>query len=149
YFNSGLLYNSFGPGIVIPPPYGTEMKWMGSAVNMNAFSQFYLSMKFPALGSNLIRDTLRYCIRLRWTDANCVTCDTLVCFQRVRFRLFSNFSGASQVGKSNDNGIASAGGAAIVGSLVGNDSGAMQIVLPNVPKELGAVKYVGMTVRAQ
>jgi hypothetical protein len=147
YFNSGLLYNPMGPGIVIPPPYGAELRWTGSPVNMSPYSQFYFSMKFPPLGSNLSRDTLRYCIRFRWTDANCVTCDTLVCFQRVRIRLFG-FGATAQTGKNNSGGIAGAGTTPIAGSLFSNDSGSIQLVLPNVPKDMGTVTYVGMAVRA-
>ena len=69
------------PGTI---PYMHEVVWTG--VNVNATpTPFSLQLKFPPISSGF-RDRIRYCIRFRFTDSNCVTCDTVVCFSQRRFR---------------------------------------------------------------
>ncbi len=81
-----------GPSFSIPPiPTGGshEIFWginpSGVAISN---TQLTVNMKFPAPPSAWpppgCRDTLRFCLRYRFTDKNCRTCDTLVCYEVVR-----------------------------------------------------------------
>jgi hypothetical protein len=149
YVNAGLISNPFGPGIVIPPPYGAEIRWSSSGTLMSALTPFYLSLKFPPIAANLKSDTLRYCIRFRYTDVNCVTCDTLLCFERIRYRFFGINGFGRTEKKDGDNHVASAGGSGISGSLTGPDAGTMKIDFPIPPKELGGVTYTGLRINAE
>lgn len=146
YFNFGLLYNAFGVGTAAPPPYGSEEIWTsGTGINMMAPGQFLLSMKFPPLATNAKRDTLSYCIKFRYTDVNCVTCDTTICFRNVRRRFTGN--GVWQKTEKSDAGLQGApGSAAVTGELTGANTGTMKIVFPQPPVDLGPVNYVGVRI---
>lgn len=149
YMNFGLLYNAFGVGTVTPNAYGSEVLWQsGTGVSMSTLTQFYLSLKFPQMAANASRDTLRYCVKFSYTNVNCVTCDTTICFTTIRRR----FSGNGALGRTmkDDNGgnFLGASNTAVSGSLTGANTGTMKIVFPTAPAELGKVNYVGVRIAA-
>jgi len=82
-----------GPTFASPPIPGGgshEIQWginPGGVPISN--TQITLNMQFPPPQSTWpppsnCRDTLRFCLRYRFTDKNCRTCDTLVCYELVR-----------------------------------------------------------------
>ena len=89
YFVPGVGNNvitGFGSGTMAVAPYSHEVNWgPAGPINLNAPTPFGLKMQFPAVSG--LRDTLRYWIRFRYTDVNCVTCDTVVAFTRIRYKL--------------------------------------------------------------
>ncbi len=147
YFNFGLLYNAFGVGTVTPPPYGSEVVWtMPGGVNMNGATQFFLSTKFPPLATNLKRDTVRFCVKFRYTDINCVTCDTTLCFTTVRYRFGGNNGNGKKTERKDEGGLLGAAGATVSGSITGANTSSMKVVFPQPPAELGTVNYVGLRI---
>jgi hypothetical protein len=151
YMRSGTISNPFSS--VLPDPYPHTVTWPSfpSGVNMSAPTGFYLKLRFPPVASLLEADTLSYCIRYRFTDINCMTCDTVICYTSVRHRFLDlGFYPPVDVGnreKGSDRHIASAADPAISGALYSRDSGSLRIVFP--PSPAGNVTYVGLGVTPQ
>ena len=72
------------PGTI---PFRHEVIWSGVDVNAGP-TLFNLRIQFPSVATPPGRDRIRYCIRFRFTDENCVTCDTVICFSQRRWRWF-------------------------------------------------------------
>ncbi len=68
-------------------PFMNEVIWTGVDVNAGP-TPFGIRINFPPVNTQNGRDVIRYCIRFRFTDANCVTCDTVICFRQRRRRWF-------------------------------------------------------------
>lgn len=82
------FFNTVPP--MTPSPFGTaEAIWesnvsTGSAPVV-AFPNLNLTMLFPPPpGGFFCKDVIRFCIRYTYTDIDCNTCDTLVCYQLTR-----------------------------------------------------------------
>ena len=148
YFNSGLILNPLGAGTVTPPPFGQELIWNAPAggINMNAPSLTLEWLRFPPMAPNARVDTLSFCIRWRFTDTECRTCDTLVCYSVVRNQfLLRDLQNTSEKGTSTlggNNGF-------VNGELTGQNSATLSIELPTLPSnDFGDVTYTGITLQA-
>lgn len=99
------------PVIVQGPPFGTppppnfrEVAWgtVPTGVNLSG-APLALKVAFPAPPTPLwnCSDSLRFCVRYTFTDTNCVTCDTIICYQQRRTGKFiiSNGGGVDHVTK--------------------------------------------------
>lgn len=154
YFQNGSIANPFGTSPGVPPPYGHEVIWptIPTGVSMGTMVPFTLNMKVPPIAGLNKRDTLRYCVRLRFTDKNCVTCDTLICYKVVRNKFIIHHGGGvlsrgmQLDGKGGDRNLQSAEETIISGSLTGTESGALDITFPAFPAELSGASYVGLTI---
>ena len=92
-------------------------------------------------------DRIEYCVRFRFTDKNCVTCDTVICFSQRRFKwIFPG--GVLTPGGTEEKGHESQGSAppSLSGSLTGPEAGRLNVTFPTPPAELGKVRYVGIEV---
>jgi hypothetical protein len=156
YFVPGVGNNvitGFGSGTFAVAPYSHEVNWgPAGPINLNAPTPFSLKMQFPPVVG--LRDTLRYWIRFRYTDANCVTCDTVVAFTRVRYKFIILDGGVLdhlhlKSRKGDDRSLQSSDGMGIGGALHGADSGSLAIVLPTVPPELGSVVFTGIAIQPE
>lgn len=85
-FNGLPMINYPAPFTNPPPaPYGS-VDW-GTVPNGVAISGANMQLQLqlpPPPSSQLCRDSLRFCVRYAFTDTNCVTCDTIVCYELVR-----------------------------------------------------------------
>ena len=147
YAVNGLLLNPFGVGTVTPPGFGQEIIWTNPAgVNMNAPAFSLNWFRFPPMAPNARTDTLRFCIRWRFTDAECRTCDTIVCYTTIR----RNFFGGNGTGSQIEKGSATQGGdGSISGTLTGQNSGSITMILPELPEEeFGKVTFTGLSIQA-
>lgn len=152
YFTGGTL-GGFGAGSVPPPPvaypFSHDIGWGPSAPVNLIGAPFNLNIKFPPMAPKTWHDVVRYCIRFRFTDKNCVTCDTVICFTRHRFKIiiWNPIDWRKEMKeKGDERGIQSLGGQTIGGALTGTDSSTIQVDFPVPPQELGQVKYIGMTI---
>lgn len=152
YMTGGAISGGWGAGVVPPAPgypYPHDIVWpMGPGLPGNNFK---LGMQFPPMPWNSWHDVLRYCIRLRFTDRNCVTCDTVICITRHRYRIiWWDLSQLQQRGRTDEKGgsrsLQSAGDLPLSGSLTGADSAYIEVNFPTVPPEIGQVKYIGLNV---
>jgi len=146
YFLNGTIANPFGATAGVVAPYGHELRWptIPFGVSMAAPTNFNLNLRFPPMAPGLWKDVVRYCIRFRFTDKNCVTCDTVICFARTRYRIIifdPTWLGSSEKGHR----LASAG-SVLDGRLIGTDSGTFSISFPQFPSELGTGRFVGLDV---
>lgn len=155
YFQYGAIANPFGTAPGTPAPYGHEVLWpaIPAGVSMNVATPFTLKMTLPPLAWPKKRDTVRYCVRFRFTDKNCVTCDTLICYTSVRNLLIildpTHLKGEQQK-RENGRSFQSAGeGATISGALYGADSGSIDLVLPAFPEGLQGGEYVGLAIETE
>lgn len=146
YFNSGIILNPLGAGTVTPPPYGEELIWTApgaGGISMNSPALTLEWLRFPPMAPNARRDTLQFCIRWRFTDTECRTCDTLVCYRVVRDRVLTG------LGSNERKGSSVLGTERIGGELDGQNTGRMSIVLPELPEETyGTVTFTGITLQA-
>ncbi len=147
YFNSGSIANPFGATAGVVAPYGHELRWptIPTGVNMAAPTGFNLNLQFPPMAPGRFKDVIRYCIRFRYTDKNCVTCDTVLCFSRTRYRIIIIDHlpfGTIEKGRN----LASSGQTVVDGRLIDSDSGAFSITFPQFPSELGSGRFVGLDV---
>ncbi|MBS1911871.1 MAG: T9SS type A sorting domain-containing protein [Bacteroidetes bacterium] len=83
---------SFTPVPVIPGPFGlntSTISWGTNIAGSNATgAPLSLTLKFPPPPSGwFCRDTLRWCIKYTYQDTACHTCDTTICYSRVRYGL--------------------------------------------------------------
>lgn len=113
-------------------------------MNAPAFSLNWF--RFPPMAPNARTDTLRFCIRWRFTDAECRTCDTIVCYTTIR----RNFFGGNGTGSQIEKGSATQGGdGSISGTLTGQNSGSITMILPELPEEeFGKVTFTGLSIQA-
>lgn len=155
YFQYGSSSNPFGTASGTPAPYGHEVIWpaIPAGVPMNTATPFTLKMTLPPMAWPRKRDTVRYCVRFRFTDKNCVTCDTLICYTSVRNMLIildpTHLRG-EQDKRENGRSSQSAGeGASISGALHGTDSGSIDLVFPAFPEGLQGGAYVGLAIETE
>ncbi len=149
-FTSGTINGM--PGTVPPAPgypVPQDITW-GPMVPVNWMGvPFNLNLQFQPMAPNRWFDVLRYCIRFRFTDKNCVTCDTVLCFSRLRFRLIKwddvNIWTPGTSKRQGEQTLQSADGPTLSGALVGPDSAYLAINFPVPPQELGTVHYIGLT----
>ena len=142
---SNLLGNQLG---ITPTMH--EVVWTDTDVS-NGAVPFNLRVQFPGLSYTSVVDRLEYCVRFRFTDAECRTCDTLICFtqQRVRwifpggFERLPNEIGSDQKGVTGERSAA----ATFEGSLTGPESGELMVTFPEAPQQLGTVTYVGLEIQ--
>ncbi len=157
YFQNGSISNPFGIAFGVPAPYGHEVIWptIPTGVSMASATPFTLKMSVPPLAWSKKRDTLRYCVRFRFTDKNCVTCDTLICYTTVRnqFIIWQQLDlrkGMPLNEKGSERTFqGAADGAGISGGLHGSDSGSIMMVLPDFPEGLSASSYVGLAIETE
>ncbi len=131
----------------------SEFEWGSNPpANLLAPTLFNFRMRFPPMSFNARRDTLRYCLRLRFTDDNCITCDTVLCFTRVRYRFIGLpgglINGAPQFDDGKRQPHTSGAEPTLSGTLSPPDRGTIRINFPEPPAELGSVRYVGLAVNA-
>lgn len=86
----GATFNaaSFLPTPPLPGPFGVgsaSVNWgespAGGSVNN---SPLYLEIKLPAPPDPKCCDSIRLCVKYTWTDTNCRTCDTTICYEKKR-----------------------------------------------------------------
>jgi len=156
YFMPGSGANTilgFGSGSMAVSPYSHEVNWgPAGPVNLNTPTAFSLKMQFPPLAG--ARDTLRYDIRVRYTDAACVTCDTVIHIERVRRRIIIWDDNDSNPGrileeKEGNGRSLQSDGPSISGQLHPNDSGSLRIVFPAFPPELGDAIFTGLSIEPE
>jgi hypothetical protein len=84
-YTGGSLNNNGGIIVNGSKGYGKQIQWQfGTATLVNNFS-YNLQMIFPPLTEvSCCKDSIRICTRWSFTDANCITCDTLICSVIVR-----------------------------------------------------------------
>ncbi len=148
YALNGVILNPLGNGTVMPGQFGQEIRWSnpnGVPMMNPSFSLNWL--RFPPMAPNARVDTLRFCIRWQFTDTECRTCEKLVCYEVVRRRFIFTGRGVTGI-ESKGASASSVGEDYIGGALTGDNSGTLQVYLPNPPAELGTVKYTGLTVQA-
>lgn len=76
FVNGGTTLN----GVPGTHPYMNEVSWTGVAADVSTGTNpFQLQLQFPQ-----IYGTLEYCIRFRFTDKDCYTCDTVICFSSMQ-----------------------------------------------------------------
>lgn len=123
-----------------------EVVWTDVDVNPAA-RPFNLRIQLPGLPFNSIVDRVEYCVRFRYTDVNCVTCDTLVCFEQTRIRWI--FPGESFDALDDEKGVTPglSSAATFEGSLTGEESGELDVTFPEPPAQLGTVRYVGLEIQ--
>ncbi|MGE3799844.1 MAG: SdrD B-like domain-containing protein [Candidatus Kapaibacterium sp.] len=128
-------------------PYMHEVVWTGVDVSTGP-TPFKLRLQFPGMAWSSFTDRVDYCIRFRFTDKNCVTCDTVICFKQRRFKWIFPADDIIIRGKSETKGATSLGSAApsLSGSLTGPEAGKLEVTFPTPPAELGQVRYVGLEV---
>lgn len=146
YFVNGTIANPFGATGGVVAPYGHELIWptIPSGVNMSAPTNFNLNLRFPPMAPGLWKDVVRYCVRFRFTDKNCVTCDTVICFTRTRYRIIIIDTWTHGNIEKGDR-LASAG-SVVDGRLIGSDSGTFRMTFPEFPSEIGSGRFVGLDV---
>ena len=130
-------------------PFIHEVYWTGVDVSPGP-TPFNLKLRFPGVAWNAFADRVDYCIRFRFTDKNCVTCDTVVCFTQRRFKWIFPFLGELRpIGTKKDEKEHSLQGAAapdLSGILTGEESGRLDVTFPVPPAELGEIRYVGLEI---
>ena len=79
-------------------PFMHEFEWLNAPyANLSAPTPFRFRVKFPPKPWYQHYDVVSYCIRFRYTNINCVTCDTVICFKRIRYGwIIVNNPGLSQ-----------------------------------------------------
>ena len=87
-----------------------------------------------------------FCIRWRFTDVNCRTCDTLVCYRVVRNQFFFNTGARSDREKGNS---VLGGEGEVHGQLKGQSNATLSIGFPTLPAaDFGNVTFTGITIQA-
>jgi len=86
-------------GVTGTNTYDHEVVWTGSATNVaNGPTPFQQQIQFPQTPG-----TLEHCVRLSFTDKDCVTCDTVICFSVTNGLQFNG--GDPELSNSADNPI--------------------------------------------
>ena len=84
-YTSGTLNGNAGSIVNGGKGYGKEIQWSFSTPTTISNYSYDFQMAFPPLTSvSCCKDSIKYCIRWRFMDKNCVTCDTLICKVVVR-----------------------------------------------------------------
>ena len=89
------LISVFGlPGKLTVPnnstsKFGREIVWgslFGSGINMTSPSPpIEINLGLPVMSrSSCCADTIKMCVKYKFSDINCITCDTVVCYKIVR-----------------------------------------------------------------
>lgn len=152
--NGRPVYGQFVPSNILGGQVGLtptmhEVVWTGVDVSAGAVP-FNLRIQLPGLSFTSVVDRLEYCVRFRFTDAECRTCDTLVCFtqQRVRW-IFPGGFGLPNGIESEDKGVTgqSVAAATFEGSLTGPEASELTVTFPEAPAQLGTVTYVGLEIQ--
>lgn len=132
------------PGTI---PYMHEVHWIGTDVSAGP-TPFVLQLKFPPMSWLSRSDRIEYCIRFRFTDRNCVTCDTVICFTQRRLNWIFPFSGSLTPGgtEEKEHSLQSQAGPSLSGVLTGSESGRLNVTFPEPPAEFGEVRFVGMEI---
>ena len=128
-------------------PYMHEVVWTGVDVSAGP-TPFRLRLQFPGMAWNAFTDRVEYCIRFRFTDKNCVTCDTVICFQQRRIRWIFPGGGILTRGGTEQKGATSQGSSSptLSGTLTGPEAGELNVTFPTPPAELGEIRYVGLEI---
>lgn len=150
FINPGNQINVVGGTI----PYMHEFFWTNSPYsNLGVPTPFQFRLRFPAKPWYQHHDVISYCVRVRYTDINCVTCDTVICFKRTRYGwiIADPTSTTLSHGRSNQKNSGSFLGSnepAVIGQLTGDNSGSLKINFPQAPAELGGITYTGISIAA-
>lgn len=131
------------PGTI---PYMHEVYWTGIDVSAGP-TPFSLQLKFPPVSFLGRSDVISYCVRFRFTDKNCVTCDTVICFKQKRQSWIFPFPGTLTPRTGTEQkGATTLGGAepSLSGVLTGPESGKLNVTFPMPPEGFGAVRFVGL-----
>ncbi len=140
-----------GPYFVTNAPFGREAVWGGpnhyQCVSFNPCVPFKLAMTFPNPPSSfLCRDTLKFCIRYSFTDCNCVTCDTVICYNVVRKKALLPWLGDPDKADPVDGTpIDKANGALMNLSMSSDDDGSLSITLPEFTDDQPAIRITGIS----
>lgn len=131
-------------GQVTTTPYGQRIVWGPmSPVTISGWTD--LRFVFPKQKASV--ETLEWCVRFRFTDECCNTCDTLICFRATRKKKFSWppvkddirwYDGENEGDRKGGDPRPDAG--PTIGEIITNDSAWMRITLPKI--EGG--RYVGL-----
>lgn len=149
YFASSFVWQQIGglgAGTVTTTPYGQRVVW-GPMTPRIVSGPTSLRLVFPPRKGAV--ETLRWCVRYRFTDECCNTCDTLICYTVTRRKPvfpWPPVKGSDDWFRGNEkesegNGIQ---GAPSIGQLVPPDSSTMTLTLPDVP----GARYTGMMITA-
>lgn len=128
-------------GVVTTVPYGQRVVW-GPMSPTTVSGVTHLRFQFPNRVARV--DTVRWCVRYRFTDECCNTCDTLVCYSIVRRAPIFDWPPVRDNGKwfelhnqpEKESGRIQA--APSIGQIIGNDSAYLNVSLPDIP----AVRFV-------
>ncbi len=125
-----------------------EVEWTNVDVSTGP-RPFNMRVQIPGMPWNAISDQVEYCIRFRFTDVNCVTCDTVICFtqQRSRWIFPGGFTLPNGIApeKGSDPTLSSAA-EGIEGELTGPEAGRLDVTFPTPPAALGPITYVGLEI---
>ncbi|MCE7933222.1 MAG: hypothetical protein DYG96_01380 [Chlorobi bacterium CHB2] len=147
FINPGNHINFVGGTI----PFMHEFLWVNSPyTNLGVPTPFQFRLRFPAKPWYQRRDVISYCVRVRYTDINCVTCDTVICFKRTRYGWIIADPTLTH-GLSNQKSSSSFLGSnqpTVAGQLTGDNSGSLNINFPQAPAELGGITYTGISISA-
>ncbi len=133
----GLPYDPIPQPFSTPPPPGYREASWGTVPSGVVFSGVPLTLQvnFPAPPTPIgnCYDSLRFCVRYSFTDSNCVTCDTLICYQqkRVGSIIHINPTGGVIGTKREIRDVDPIG--SIV--MVGKNDGTLRITLPQLNSE--------------
>lgn len=149
FINPGNHINFVGGTI----PYMHEFFWTNSPYsNLGVPTPFQFRLRFPAKSWYQKYDVISYCVRVRYTDINCVTCDTVICFKRTRYGwILADPTLVTLPGRSNQKNSSSFLGSnqpAVAGQLTGDNSSVMNVNFPQAPAELGGITYTGISIAA-
>lgn len=79
-FTGGSLNTNTGVIVNGVNGYGKQIQWQYSSPILVINFAYSLQMMFPPLTEvSCCKDSIRICTRWSFTDANCITCDTLIC----------------------------------------------------------------------
>lgn len=98
FVNGGSILGGAG-GAFGSHPYMHEVLWTGAVADVSTGpTPFQMQIQFPQ-----IYGSLEYCIRFRYTDKDCITCDTVICFSTMQVLRFH--SGEPELLNSTDGSL--------------------------------------------
>ncbi len=131
--------------------YMHDVTWTGVDVS-SGLTPFNLRLRFPGVARGRFTDRIDYCVRFTYTDKNCVSCDTVICFSQRRYKwLFpGGFTNALErdieIDDDKQGGPAAAPAATFEGALTDTEQGTLTVNFPEGPPELGEIRYVGLEI---